>query len=340
VAQHHTRGGRGGGDAAAAGYARSAGSSGARSAEPRPGRSGRGGGETPPWRRGPEETSAAAQQRSEGVAERALNPFNAESSGEVSVAKNDPLVALSPPENGWIYIRNDKTERVGWAPEWVMGGVADSHDSSQEAAPQRAGRRQLAGSHAATGVAHRRRDFHDNSHQVDDDELHSRRADVGSRAPRERIRRAADGWRKPVTPPRTPAASRSPRHGAEVRQIVAIEGRAAWQIDQVVFRFSDGSVWECGNADGGESVEPQRLDPGEFLTAVRQTYSGKFLGTNLVFETSHKRPLEINGYHKNKNFEPFEIRAPEGLQICGLKFEEGKLVDVVCDPAPEVDRRP
>jgi len=65
--------------------------------------------------------------------------------------------------------------------------------------------------------------------------------------------------------------------------------------------FSDGSVNEYGNAAGGMSQNPQRLDPGEFLMAVTDVDSGNFLGASLEFEKSSNRALKLAGYlHKNK----------------------------------------
>ena len=90
------------------------------------------------------------------------------------------------------------------------------------------------------------------------------------------------------------------------------------------------------SGQGSSKFGPEPLEPDEYVKAVAQLATGKFLGTLLSFELSSGRVIVVKGFAKNSAWWGKQIRfeAKSGMQITNLKFSGSALKDICLHEAP------
>lgn len=75
---------------------------------------------------------------------------------------------------------------------------------------------------------------------------------------------------------------------------------------------------------------PWQIEPDEWIIVVEQFFRDRKLGASLAFYTSNGRVFKLSGMTAVKS--P-RFAAPAGQQICDLRFEGNRLVEVVTCPS-------
>ncbi|CAE8675719.1 unnamed protein product, partial [Polarella glacialis] len=109
-----------------------------------------------------------------------------------------------------------------------------------------------------------------------------------------------------------------------------ISGSVGSAVDNLAFKFRDGSIRRYGK-EGGVRTVPKTLGPDEYIILVEQGRRETFLGNSLAFFTSLGNIIELKGLEACRSQ---RFVAPAGCQICGLKLEGSLLVGI--DTCPMV----
>jgi len=110
--------------------------------------------------------------------------------------------------------------------------------------------------------------------------------------------------------------------------VQSISGWAGDALDGVALEFKDGKNVVYGGT-GGVPVGPWTMEPTELILFVEQEYRADFLGNSLVFQTSKRRIVALEGKDACKTA---RFAAPVGVQIDGLNFEGTELTGVASTP--------
>lgn len=112
--------------------------------------------------------------------------------------------------------------------------------------------------------------------------------------------------------------------------VECISGRVGSAVDSCVIKLRDGTTYSYGEPGGDMIRGPWQIEPDEWIIVVEQFFRDRKLGASLAFYTSNGRVFKLSGMTAVKS--P-RFAAPAGQQICDLRFEGNRLVEVVTCPS-------